>query len=65
MVKERMRPTSLYKEEVFSRENFARSFVASYDQALKMMQGKQPRSKTSFREKLNTWQKLAEEDNDE
>jgi len=56
-----MKTAFAYKEKTISRNDFARDFVVAYDQATKIMQGKAPRSKVNFRDKLKLWQKWAEE----
>jgi len=53
------------RERIHARQKFAKDFIGAYDEAVKIMQGKLPRSKTRFDDKLKMWQKWADEVTDE
>jgi hypothetical protein len=56
-----MKTAVINEKEIFTRQEFAKKFIGAYDEALKIMQGKLPRSKMTFDDKLKMWQKWADE----
>jgi len=56
-----MKTAVINKEKEISRGEFAKNFISSYDEAVKIMQGKLPRPRMNARQHMAELQKWIEE----